>query len=246
MSSSWLSKASLAVVAGLAVTAAGATAVQAGSLQLGNSGWTASWDASQDAHLSLAVDFESADAVYIEKFVTFHPSDFNESGDFIDPVVINFQHSGSNAAPYIILNDEILVNRTGADWNGFKFTLLSGQNAGQSTQFDPVKTGIGTPTGFTIDPFTTHEYSQDNTILTVGGGIVPAQPVGENVWFPGTDIGGLVIFSAGNDSFTLKEQPQVGPPPPPIPLPAAAWSGLSGLLGLALLGSYKRFRRQTA
>jgi hypothetical protein len=247
MSSSWLSKASLAVVAGLAVTAAGAADVQAGSLQLGNSGWTASWDASQDSHLALAVDSVSTDAVYIEKFVTFHPSDFNESGDFIDPVVISFQHSGSSATPYIVLNDEILVNRTGSDWNGFKFTLLSDQNNGQSASFDTAKTGIGTPTGFTIDPFTTHQYSQDNTILNVGGGTIPAQPVGQNVWFPGTNIGGLVIDSAGNDSFTLKEQPTLGTTPPPaIPLPAAAWSGLSGLVGLALLGSYKRSRRQTA
>jgi hypothetical protein len=247
MSSSWLSKASLAVVAGLAVTAAGAVEVQAGSLQLGSSGWTASWDASQDSHLSLAVDSVSSDAVYIEKFINFTPSDFNESGDFINPVVITFQSSGSGATPYVILNDESLVNNTGSDWSGFKFTLLSGQNNGQSVAFDPAQTGIGTPTGFTISPFTTHEYSQDNTILNVGGGTVPAQPVGQNVWFPGTDMGGLVINSAGNDAFTLKEQPTTGKTPPyVIPLPAAAWSGLSGLLGLGLLGSYKRARRHTA
>jgi hypothetical protein len=246
MSSSWLSKASLAVVAGLAVTAAGAADAQAGSLQLGNSGWTASWDASQDSHLSLAVDSVSSDAVYIEKFINFNPSDFNESGDFIDPVVITFQHSGSGATPYVILNDESLVNNTGSDWNGFKFTLLSGENNGQPVSFDPVKTGIGASNGFTINPFTTYAYTQGNTILTVGGGTVPAQPVGQNVWFPGTDVGGLVINSAGNDTFTLKEQPTIGKTPPAIPLPAAAWTGLSGLLGLGMLGSYKRARRQTA
>lgn len=246
MGSSFIKKVSLAAVAGLAVTAAGSAVAQAGSLQLGNSGWTASWDSSQDSHLGLAVDYEANDAVYIEKFITFYPSDFNESGEFINPVVISFQQSGPSATPYIVLNDESLVNRSGADWNGFKFTVLGGANQGQSSSFDVTKTGIGTPNGFSIDPFTTANYTQGNTILTVGGGTVPTQPIGQNVWFPGTAHGGLVIYTAGNDSFTLKEQPSVGPNPPVIPLPAAFWSGISGLVGLGLLGSVKRLRRQTA
>lgn len=45
----------------------------------------------------------------------------------------------------------------------------------------------------------------------------------------------------------LKEQPLTNPTTPVIPgevipLPAAAWSGLSGLLGLALIGARKNLK----
>lgn len=242
MISSWLKNASFAAAAGVAVIAMGTTAADAGSMQLGNSGWTANWTSPD---LALAVDFESNDTVYLEKFVTFRESSFNESGEFIDPVVITFQQTSASAKSYITLNDEIVVNKTGTDWTGFKFTLLSGQSDNvQSVVFDVTKSNIGGSGGFTIDPFTQHDYSQGNTILTVGGGVVPAGPVGANVWEPGSVAGGLVIDTNHSDVFTLKEQPLIGgPTPPPIPLPAAAWTGLSGLAGLALVGSRKHLRR---
>jgi hypothetical protein len=242
MISSWLKSASLAAAASLAVVAMGTSSADAGSRQLGNSGWTASWSSPD---LDLAVDFESNDTVYLEKFVTFRESSFNESGEFIDPVVITFQQTSANAKSFITLNDEIVVNKTGTDWTGFKFTLLSGADQqGQSVVFDVNKSNIGGTDGFTIDPFTNHDYSQGNTILTVGGGIVNAGPVGNNVWEPGSQSGGLVIDANGSDTFVLKEQPLIGgPTPPPIPLPAAAWSGLSGLAGLALVGSRKHLRK---
>jgi hypothetical protein len=108
-------------------------------------------------------------------------------------------------------------------------------------QFD-----VAQSAGFAIAPFTSAVYSSNNQVLTVdGGGVVPSAPpgvVGPNVWFPGVGPGALVIRAdpiAGTlRTFTLKEQPLTA-----IPVPAAAWTGLSGLVGLAVIGSAKKLRK---
>jgi len=246
MNANWFRNVSLAMlaVAGLAVSSA-----QAGSTQLGNSGWTASWDNSFDSRLDLSVDFESTDTVFLEKFVTFNTSDINESGGFIDPVVITFQQTSANAKEWLVLNDETVTNQTGLDWNGFKFTILDGSTGtSQDVQFDEAKTNLGDNAGFSINPFTTFQYSDNHQVLELGGGTVPTSPpFGPNVWFPGVEAGGLYIHaSAIRDelrTFTLKETPLPGGPGNIIPLPAAAWSGLSGLAGLALIGSRKTLKK---
>lgn len=232
-------KLSLAVLAGLSGLIA-ANGAQAGSLALGNSGWTASWHSSDDGRLGLNVDGETCDTVYIEKHVTFYGSDLNESGAFIDPVVITFQQTSANAAQYIVINDEAVTNRTGQDWTGFRMTLLPSDG---SVHFDPILSDIRPPgSGFSIDPFTTHDFSLNDSIFTVGGGVVPSAPIGTNTWYPGAVSGNLVIDTnkgafCNEAVFSLKEQPLTA-----IPLPAAAWSGLTGLAGLALVGSRKKLR----
>jgi len=215
----------------------------AGTIQLGNSGWSASWASFRDDNLALNVDFESSDTVFIEKFVQFTPSDFNESGGFIDPVVIVFQQTSSNAKPFIVINDEQVINNSGVPWVGFIMTILGAPGV----QFDAGKTDVNPPgSGFTIDPFTTHTFSNGNTRFEVGGGTIPSGPPipgpgDSNVWFPGTESGGLAIQTSATENglrgFSLKEQPNI------IPLPAAAWTGLSGLLGLAVMSAAKRIRK---
>jgi len=241
MFSKWMKKASLIVLGGVAALATGATA-QAGSLQLGNSGWTASWATFRDPYLALNVDFESTDSVYIEKKMNFQPSDVDASGLFINPVVIVFQQTSANALPFIVINDEQLINNTGVTWNGFKFTILGGT---PGATFDAGRTDVSPPgAGFSLDPFTNGTYSQGDTILTVGqGGNIPDG----GVWFPGAQSGGLAIsalpMSDLSGAFTLKEQPLIGGVPNVIPLPAAAWSGLTGLAGLALVATRKHLGR---
>jgi len=239
MNANWFRNASLAMlaVAGLAVNSA-----QAGSTQLGNSGWMATWDSSYDSRLDLSVDFESADTVFLEKFVTFTPDDLNGDAFFIDPVVITFQQTSANAKEWLVLNDETVTNQTGFDWIGFKFTILDGSTGtSQDVQFDQAKTNLGNNAGFSINPFTTFEFSDNNQVLDLGGGTVPTSPpFGPNVWFPGVESGGLSIHAGQIDTlrtFTLKEQPNI------IPLPAAAWSGLSGLAGLAIIASRKGIKK---
>ena len=50
-----------------------------------------------------------------------------------------------------------------------------------------------------------------------------------------------VVAGVGTTTFTLKEIPQTGGNVV-IPLPAAAWSGLTGLAGLAIVGLVKKTR----
>jgi len=242
----WFRNASLALlaVAGLAVSSA-----QAGSTQLGNSGWSASWDDSYDSRLDLNVQFESTDTVFLQKFVTFVADDLNESGEFIDPVSIVFQQTSANAKPWLVFNDEEVVNQTGLDWNGFQFTVLDGNTGtSQDVQFDQAKTDLGNNAGFSINPFTTFEFRDNNQVLELGGGTVPTSPpFGPNVWFPGAESGGLYIHATQITdvlrTFKLEEKPLPGGPGNIIPLPAAAWSGLSGLAGLALIGSRKTLKK---
>lgn len=232
-------KVSVAVVAAVA----GLFAVQsanAGSVVLGNSGWVASWSDALDGNVAINYDFESRDAVYVEKFINFDGQSDLLAGN-VDPVAIVFQKVSTNATPYIVMNDEILINNTGMDWTGFEFTLLPSNGA---VVFDQGRTDIAPPgNGFSIDPFTTHAYNANSTILTVGGGVVGTQ-AGSNIWFPGTESGGLAIqtnaLGTQLGAFTLKEMP-IG-----IPLPTAAWSGLSGLVGLALLGARKSLKNLVA
>lgn len=231
-------------MAGLVV---GASSARAGSLALGTSGWTASWDNALDSRLSLVVDGESSDSVFVEKFATFTTSDVNSAGG-PSGLVITLQKTSVNAKPFIVIDNEAIVNNTGQDWNGFSFIIQPPTGA---VAFDAGKTNVSPPGtgGFSIDPFTTASYSASNTRLDVGGGTV-GSTVPNNTWFPGQASGELTINTAAQpntlSAFFFKELPSFGTGPTPgpvIPLPPAAWSGLSGLLGLALVGTRKHLRK---
>ncbi len=202
-----------------------------GSQQLIDSGWTASWDDNFDGLIDISVDGYSDGAVFIEKFVNYTPDFINPQGGFIDPAVITFQQRQGvqSYASSIVLSDEQLVNNTGRDWDGFRMFLM-----GNAT-FDPTNSA-----GFSIDPFTISSFTPDNKEFDVTGGIVPDG----SVWRPGAVAGALWINAnpdqRGLGTFVLKEQPQA------IPLPAAAWSGLGGLVGLALIGSRRKLRELVA
>jgi hypothetical protein len=205
--------------------------VTAGTIILGNSGWSATWSSSRDPVLSMNVDFETSDAIFVEKQLSVQPGDINPAG-FFDPVVIIFQQISSNPKRYIVINDEQVVNLSGVDWTGFTMTLLGG-----AAKFDPVLTGLNTPDGFSIDPFTTGVFSAGDTVLQVSGGTVPSSPAPNNTWFPGAQSGALWVIGApgvgadGLTAFSFKEQPEGLV----IPLPAAVLSGLTGLSGLMAL-----------
>lgn len=226
----------------------GTANAQAGSLVLGDSGWTASWDASLDPVLSIGVDLSSSDAdsVVIEKSITFNSS-FVTDGQ-VDPATIVFQQTTADAKRLVMVADETVVNDTGLAWNGFRMTILDGTTGTDvDSRFDPAATGIGTPGGFDVSPFTTASFSQNDQILDLGGGTL----ADGQTWTPGQgpDNGELVIIglpASGGDglrSFALKEEPLAGGGPPPvIPIPAAAWTGLSGLIGLGAYGSVRKVR----
>lgn len=153
----------------------------------------------------------------IEKFAEFRRVD-PVTGLF-EGLQVQFRQIAGDAetATRIIITDEALYNNTGAAWFGFRMQLIDNNQPA----FNPAAT-FGS--GFTYGPFTTMNFSANNTQVDFGGGVVGTG----QMWYPGLGAGGLVIdvnlSAEAPVVFTLKETP--------TPTPGAA--GLLGLGGLAL------------
>jgi len=168
----------------------------------------------------------------LQKLAVFGP-DFTADGA-VQPLSIVFRQVAANAVPRIAIEEENVFNDTGTAWHGFTFSLTGGTNGTQAT-FNQAASS-----GFSTDPFPVQNYSTDNTALTVTGGTLNSGAT-DNLWQPGRASGALVIdgspFTSGSlrQEFVFKEQPVVL-----IPLPAAAWTSLSGLVGVGLLAGRRR------
>ena len=133
-----------------------------GYVEIGG-GWAAEWDDSLDPFVSIVSDGVSGDAVFIEKSAEFRPE--------FRTIPIVFRQIAWPAVGNIVIEDEIITNNSGFDWTGFKMEVLDGPDV----WFDPVKTmesGGGGPIGFSISPFTTAEFVNDNRRLDIGGGVL--------------------------------------------------------------------------
>lgn len=215
-------------------------AAKAGSVDLSSFGWSATWDSSFDLNLDVTPDLSLGNnVVVLEKHVIFTKEMVNSVTGGIDPVKITFRQISANAKPLIVIADETVVNNTGLAWNGFRFTVQEGSTGTASdSRFDTALSA-----GFDTTPFTTKTYSHNDQILDVTGGIV----ADGGLWTPGTGVGkGELVINAipvlGGASWRtidFKEQPSIGTA---IPLPAAAWTGLSGLIGLGIFGAAKKVR----
>lgn len=248
MSSKLFTYAAAAALAGAGFGVA--QTVNAGSIEFEDAGWRASWDDSFDnadgTNVFLTQLNEvttTSNALVLQKVAVF--ADGTDQYGLIAPIEINFQQIKPNAVPYIVIGREIVTNATGTDWGAFKF-IIEGGTTGTAAdpQFDLEKT-FGGATPFDISPFTSWAATGitiNPQTVTVTDGTVS----NSTVWRPGfaDGAGDLVISAApsqtGTTRFVFKEQPV----PTAIPLPAAAWTGLTSLAGLALLGGYKRMRHQ--
>jgi hypothetical protein len=170
-----------------------------------------------------------------------------------DPLKIQFFQTAitDQAVSKIIIKEESITNSTGTDWNGFRF-VLEGNRAGADgvPTFDTAASG-----NFGNTPFTT-ETVVSNTEIQLSGGTLPSSNTPAGTFHPGQapgSTGDLVInaspFRTGSvlagQNFIFKEIPMVGGggTPPVIPLPAAAWTSLSGLLGLGLISNAKKMKK---
>lgn len=230
MSGLWVKSLGAAGVIGL-IAAAGTAQARTVDLVDNNgvsSGWTATIpDVGDGAGVSLNF-VRSADGVfYFDKTATLTTND--------SALVIEFNRTSATAST-LAIGTESLTNSTGTDWTGFRTFVSTATAAGG--------TGAGfqlslQPGGFNIDPFTIINFTNSNTEMDVTGGTV----ANGSAWTPGSSTsGGVAIISANSadDRFLLKEIALTGATP--IPLPAAAWSGLSVMVGLALFGAAKRVR----
>jgi len=209
-------KLTLATVAALATSALFSGATQAAVVPLGTSGWTASWASSFDPFLSIVVDGQGSDQVFIQKIAQFTtpPS----PAGVIDPIQITFTQTAPNAVHNIVIEDEAITNQTGVAWTDFHMDITDSGNAA----FNPAATlasGGPPPIGFSIAPFTTAAFgptpSGPNTALDIAGGTVPNGAT----WFPGAGPGGGALWITANTQttqpftvFTLKERPTVPEP----------------------------------
>jgi len=208
---------------------------------LGDSGWSARYD---NTEISLTLLNPPADEdevawVVLQKVAQFADGP-NQFGT-IDPFEISFIQNSAEATEYVVIDKEYVFNDTGVDWDSFRFIIEDPMaDVEGGAVFDQAQSS-----NFSIDPFTNRSYSDDSRELTVSGGTVPdASPNDE--WRPGT-TGSLFIdakpFDSGGArrSFVFKEQPNPGEFV--IPLPASAWTALSGLIGLGVIGAAKHWRR---
>lgn len=237
MSAKWFKLSAAAILAiGLAAAPASAKTEE---LTLTNangtvdSGWSATWDSSLDSQLTLVSKGVVGNNFFIEKDATFNAND-------LGGLAIVFQKTSPDAKT-LVINDETIINNSGIAWNGFNFALGTGSdpNSGMPGFAFATSDGSSGLGDFSIKPFTSFNFSSQDTVLTVADGTVNQG----DVWLPGsTSQMGLAIVANGDSvsSFALKEIPNA------IPLPAAAWTGLSTLLGLGLIGIAKNARKLLA
>ncbi len=250
-----------ASVAAAVVGAMGlATVANAGSLVLADDagksvGWTASWNDTSDSDFTLKLQtiVTGQDRVVFKKVATFGPGRVDSATGTILPIEIVFQQTSYDAKPLIVVNTEVVTNHTGMDWNAFQMTIVDG-TSGMANQASFEASSFGPPAPFAIAPFTSYSLgkipglsnSADNQNLILSGGVV----ADGQVWHAGDggSQGQLVInarpVKAGAyKSFVFEEQPMTSVV---IPLPAAAWTGLSGLAGLMLVGAARKARNLVA
>jgi len=178
-------------------------------IQLGG-GWQATIE--DDPFIDIAVDFVSLedDILVIEKFANF------TSLSALDVV---FTQVGTDAetVSQIAISDELVYNGTGSAWTSYQNILIG----------DAVWNTAATA-GVAISPFTTMNFSDGDTVLTLSNGVVNDG----DFFTPGLFGGAFIIdvdLSGDVASFTLSEVP--------IPAPGAAV-----LLALGLLGGGRRRR----
>jgi hypothetical protein len=206
----------VAVVCGLSLSA------NAGVVPLGNSGWQAVFDAGLDPFVTITVNSETSQAVFIRKAATFTQGPVNT---VFPPIDIVFMQTSANAVPFIVIDDEILTNQTGTTWGDFHFDVFGGL-----AKFDVARTaasGGPAPIGFSVAPYTTAQFANGDTTLDMFGG--PGIPNG-GVWTPGAEPSGGQLWIDGNPAtsgpfrvFTLKERPTI---PEPASLGVLAFGAL--------------------
>jgi hypothetical protein len=200
---------------------------QGASKTLGASGWQASWDGTLDPYVSITLDSETADALYIQKSAEFIQGP--GTGGLFPAIPITFQQVGPSTISQIVIVDEIITNSTGVDWTDFHWDLMDGPDAWFEHD---------TGWAFNTSPLDNQAFSSDDRSFFVDGfGLGPggtdAVVLAGSVWYPGDGAsnGELVIgVNSAEDEpytvFTLKE----------TPTPEPATLCLLGVGALSLLG----------
>lgn len=155
------------------------------------------------------------------------------------PVIVTFTKTSSSPQT-LVINDEAVTNHTGTDWTAFRMELSSGTTGSQPNFAFTTSNGSAGIGDFNIDPFKAFTFYNNNAGLLLNGGTI----ANGSTWFPGANsTNGLALIANAStaNTFSLKEIAVPGTTTA-IPLPAAAWTGLTTLLGLGALKAIKRIK----
>jgi len=217
----WAAAGVVAVALANVGTASAATILKSGDTVSG-------WKITFPAGIQLVSD--GGNTVALEKFAAFTST---------EGLAITFTQVDFSSSNTINILDEAVTNVSGSTFSSFQF-LLTNEEAGGGS-------GASFNGSFfnNVGPFTNVTgNSNGSTSITLSGG--PGLANFETAdWGFGANGGTLGINANGATSgmkhvFTLKEIPGGGQM---IPVPAAAWTGLSGLLGLGFISLGKKARK---
>jgi len=199
-----------------------------------SAGWTVTVPDSQAAGFAITFVRSSGNQFFFTKDATLTSNN--------TPFILSFDRTSANAKDLVIQN-EAIVNNTGSSWTAFRELVSSGSSGGTPNFALTTSDGSSGLGNFSIDPFTSFSFINSNTELDVSGGTVAAG----DTWKPGSASStGLAIMTNNTtaDHFTLKEISIPGGGGVVIPLPAAAWTGLTTLIGLGIISSARKVYRR--
>jgi len=223
--------AALAAVVGLAGVsrATTTTVLTSGDVENG-------WRVTFPVGIALAEDDTSTSVnLVLEKTAAF---------DSLEGLDITFTQVSDSASSTITISDESVTNVSNSAWSGFQFLLLNTLPGNAS----PAAFGGGKAFNGSTPPFADQSDTADD--ITLSGGTLGNTDTAK---WGGllTPAGGDLVIDANPATSGLKKvldfkEIPIGGVTPTVPVPAAAWTGLSGLLGLGLIAGAKRMRRLMA
>jgi hypothetical protein len=196
-------------------------------------GWTITYPEGMGVSLAQDATTNQLELV-VEKFATFV-----SSNSYLITFTQNKAWSGTPVATSIDIQNESITNFSGSNWNQFNFELQTPFTGPSNLaaaftpghEFVPPSGPNGSWSGVTFSSTDiSYTGSQPNGTVSLWGQTQTANDDLLIATNPGT---GQVP-----QSFTFKELPSVS-----VPVPAAAWSGLTGLLGLGLVAYGKNLKK---
>jgi hypothetical protein len=154
-------------------------------------------------------------------------------------LVITFTQLSASASSQIVIQDENVTNLSNTSWSGFQF--LVGGTLGATFQPGAFDNGADSA------PFPTEGIDSAHDTISLSGGTLANTDTA--IWGEGGSnplASDLVINANPGTNGMLQNINFKEIPTTSVPLPAAAWSGMTGLLGLGLLASAKRVRKLLA
>lgn len=211
----------------------GGQAAQGAYIGFDSVGWVVSWPDSQQT--TVALDGVSADGQTATLDVTaILDASRIQIADLINPLVLTFQQTKADAAPYLVLNTSI-TNQSGLPWDGMSFKVVQNQSA--AFYGAGMHIGDGTPND-SVAPYDSAQFNSTYRILSFGDGSLDDG----HSFITNSKIGQIIVAApttphTGSGDFSLKVGATLGAKPQ-VPEPGSAMVFVLG--GLVMLGDRRR------